>query len=87
MLDELNRAQSEQELEEIRQELHGGGYVKTDSGKRKMKQAKTAPMRFESTDGFPIFVGRNNRQNEELTFKMARKDDIWLHASKVTAAM
>ncbi len=83
VLDELNRAQSEQELEEIRQELHGGGYVKTDSGKRKMKQAKTAPMRFESTDGFPIFVGRNNRQNEELTFKMARKDDIWLHASKV----
>ena len=83
VLDELNRAQSEQELEEIRQELHAGGYVKMDSGKRKMKQAKTAPMRFESTDGFPIFVGRNNRQNEELTFKMARKDDIWLHASKV----
>ena len=83
VLEELNRAQSEQELEEIRQELHAGGYVKQDSGKRKMKQAKTAPMRFESTDGFPIYVGRNNRQNEELTFKMARKDDIWLHASKV----
>ena len=83
VLDELNRAQSEQELEEIRQELHAGGYVKSETGKRKIKQAKTAPMRFESTDGFPIFVGRNNRQNEELTFKMARKDDIWLHASKV----
>ena len=40
-------------------------------------------MRFESTDGYPIYVGRNNRQNDELTFKMARKDDIWLHASKV----
>ena len=39
--------------------------------------------RFESTDGFPIFVGRNNRQNDELTFKLARKDDIWCHASKV----
>ncbi len=83
VLEELNRAQTEQELEEIRQELHAGGYVKLDSGKRKMKQAKIAPMRFESTDGFPIYVGRNNRQNEELTFKMARKDDIWLHASKV----
>ena len=83
VLEELNRAQSEQEIEEIRQELHAGGYVKAESGKRKMKQAKTAPMRFESTDGFPIYVGRNNRQNEELTFKMARKDDIWLHASKV----
>ena len=83
VLEELNRAQSEQELEEIRAELSAGGYVKAESGKRKVKQAKLAPMRFESTDGYPIYVGRNNRQNDELTFKMARKDDIWLHASKV----
>ena len=48
-----------------------------------MKQARSAPMRFESTDGYPIYVGRNNRQNDELTFKSARKDDIWLHAQKV----
>jgi predicted ribosome quality control (RQC) complex YloA/Tae2 family protein len=40
-------------------------------------------MRFESTDGVTIYVGRNNRQNDELTFKLARKDDIWLHAQKV----
>ena len=83
VLDELNRAGSEQELEEIRTELSAGGYVKAESGKKRMKQSKSAPMRFESTDGFPIYVGRNNRQNDELTFKMARKDDIWLHASKV----
>ena len=83
VLDELNRAQSEQELEAIRAELQEGGYVKADSGKKKMKQSKLAPMRFESTDGFPIYVGRNNKQNDELTFKMARKDDLWLHASKV----
>ena len=83
VLDELNRAQTDQELEEIRQELHAGGYVKSDGSKRKIKQSKLPPMRFESTDGFLIFVGRNNRQNEELTFKSARKDDLWLHASKV----
>ena len=83
VLDELNRATSEQELEEIRQELQQGGYVKADSGKKRIKQSKLPPMRFESTDGVPIFVGRNNRQNDELTFKMARKDDIWLHAQKV----
>ena len=83
VLDELNRAGSEQELEEIRSELSAGGYVKAESGKKRMKQSKSAPMRFESTDGFPIYVGRNNRQNDELTFKTARKDDIWLHASKV----
>ena len=83
VLEELNRAQTEQELEEIRQELQQGGYLKADTGKRKVKQSKLPPMRFESTDGYPIYVGRNNRQNDELTFKSARKDDIWCHASKV----
>ena len=83
VLEELDRAQSEAELEEIRRELQEGGYVKADPGKRKMKQGKLPPMRFESTDGYPIYVGRNNRQNDELTFKLARKDDIWCHATKV----
>ena len=83
VLEELERAESEAELEEIRQELYAGGYVRLDSGKKRMKQGKLPPLRFESTDGYPIYVGRNNRQNEELTFKLARKDDIWLHAQKV----
>ena len=83
VLEELNRAQADAELEEIRQELQAGGYVRPDSAKKRMRQAKLAPMRFESTDGYPIYVGRNNRQNEELTFRLARKDDIWLHAQKV----
>ena len=83
VLEELNRADTEAELEEIRQELQSGGYLKADAGKRKMKQAKSKPLRFESTDGYPIYVGRNNHQNDELTFKLARKDDIWCHASKV----
>ena len=83
VLEELNRAETEAELEEIRQELQAGGYLRADGGKRKMKQARSKPMVFQSTDGYPIYVGRNNRQNDELTFKAARKDDIWLHASKV----
>ena len=83
VLDEMDRAATEQELEEIRQELQAEGYVKADSGKKRMKQGKLPPMRFESTDGWPIYVGRNNRQNDELTFRLARKDDIWLHASKI----
>ena len=83
VLEELNRAQLDAELEEIRQELHAGGYVRMDGAKKRMKQSKLQPMRFESTDGYPIYVGRNNRQNDELTFRLARKDDIWLHAQKV----
>ena len=83
VLEELNRAQTEAELEEIKRELQDGGYIRPDAGRKKVKQAKLQPMRFESTDGYPIYVGRNNRQNDELTFKLARKDDIWCHASKV----
>ena len=83
VLEELSRAQTDAELEAIKQELQEGGYIRADSGKKKMKQGKVPPMRFESTDGYPIYVGRNNKQNEELTFKLARKDDIWCHASKV----
>ncbi len=83
VLEELNRAQTEAELEEIKRELQEVGYLRPEAGRKKVKQAKLAPMRFESTDGYPIYVGRNNRQNDELTFKLARKDDIWCHASKV----
>ena len=83
VLEELSRAQTDAELEEIKKELQEGNYLRPDSGKKKVKAAKLQPMRFESTDGYPIYVGRNNRQNEELTFRLARKDDIWCHASKV----
>jgi len=83
VLEELDRALTDGELEEIRRELQDGGYLRQDSGKKRMKQGKLPPLRFESTDGYPIYVGRNNRQNEELTFRLARKDDIWLHAQKV----
>ncbi|MBO7253183.1 MAG: NFACT family protein [Oscillospiraceae bacterium] len=83
VLEELNRAQTDAELEEIKRELQDGGYLRPESGKKKMKAGKLPPMRFESTDGYPIYVGRNNRQNDELTFRLARKDDIWCHASKV----
>ncbi len=83
VLEELNRAQTEAELEEIRRELQEGGYLRAETGKKKVRQAKLSPMRFESTDGYPIYVGRNNKQNDELTFRLARKDDIWCHASKV----
>lgn len=83
VLEELGRAESEQELEEIRQELRAGGYIRMEINKKRIKQPKSVPLRFESSGGFSIFVGRNNRQNDELTFKLARKDDLWLHAQKV----
>ena len=83
VLEELGRAETEQELEEIRQELHAGGYRQGGDGKKKVRQKKLQPIRFESSDGFGIYVGRNNRQNDELSFRLAAKNDIWLHAQKI----
>ena len=83
VLDELNRAQTDAELEEIKQELQEQGYLRPEGNRKRPRQGKLSPMRFVSTDGYPIYVGRNNRQNEELAFRLARKDDIWCHASKV----
>ena len=83
VLEELDRAETEGELEEIRQELASGGYLRLEGGRRKMKQAASKPMRFVSTDGYPIYVGRNNRQNDELTGKLAQKNDLWLHVQKL----
>lgn len=83
VLEELDRAETENELEEIRQELIQGGYLRNTGGKKRVKTALSRPMQFRSTDGFLIYVGRNNRQNDELTGKLARKDDIWLHVQKL----
>lgn len=82
VLEELDRAGTEAELEEIRQELISGGYLRPQPGKKRVKTV-CRPMSFRSTEGFPILVGRNNRQNDELTGKMARKDDLWLHVQKL----
>ena len=82
VLDELNRAESERDLAEIRAELEAGGYVRSADRRRQQKQPASKPMRFRSSDGFEILVGRNNRQNDQLSLKTARRDDLWLHIQK-----
>ena len=82
VLDELSRAENERDLSEIRAELEAGGYIRPTDRKKQIKIAPSKPMLFTSTDGYRIFVGRNNRQNDQLTLKTARKDDLWLHVQK-----
>ena len=68
------------ELDEIRDELVKEGYFRKQTSKRKQKKkAASKPHHYKSSDGFDIYVGKNNRQNDELTLKFADKDDIWLH--------
>ena len=69
---------TQDEIDEIAEELAQAGYLKAKSGKKK-KLAKTAYQEFVSSDGLPILVGKNNRQNDELSFKIARPRDLWLH--------
>lgn len=76
----------EQDIEEIRDELREQGYMKKKPsyhGKKKNKPKKPAPESFLSSDGTLIYVGRNNKQNEYLTNRMANKSDIWLHAKDI----
>ncbi len=84
VLDELSRAETEQDLSEIRRELIDGGYIKENSGgKRQKRPTARKPLRFLSDTGREILVGRGNLQNDELTFRLARRTDLWLHVQKI----
>ncbi|MGP4059756.1 Rqc2 family fibronectin-binding protein [Halobacillus sp. H74] len=76
----------EEDIEEIREELREQGYLKrkpASKGNKKNKPSKPSPESFESSDGTLIYVGRNNKQNEYLTNRLANKTDIWLHAKDI----
>lgn len=80
----LGRAESERELTEIRQELVDEGYLKNRNPKGRNKALKLLPPKeYKSSDGFTIYVGRNNKQNDKLTLKTARNYDMWLHTKDI----
>lgn len=82
VFDSLSRAETERELAEIRSELIQTGYIKAPKGNRK-EQKPLPPIKFTTTDGFEILVGRNNRQNDTLTLKTANNNDIWFHTKNI----
>lgn len=82
VFDELSRASLESELTAIRAELASQGYVR-NVVRRGMKEEKLPPLRYVSEDGFTIYCGRNNLQNDRLTLKDSRKSDIWFHTQKI----
>ena len=82
VFDSLTRAASTRELEELRRELEEQGYLKRQKGKQKPPPPMKA-LTFRSDDGFTIYVGRNNLENDRLTLKTARGGDIWLHTKNI----
>lgn len=83
VLDQLERAESEKDLSDLRRELIETGFLKKPRGGKPDRGRAQAPLRFMSDDGLEILVGRNNVQNDELTMRQARRTDYWLHTQRV----
>ena len=75
----LDIAWKEEDLAQIREELIESGYIRRRAGTKKAK-ITSRPFHYISSDGFHMYVGKNNLQNEELTFKFAVGSDWWFHA-------
>lgn len=78
----LDIALLEEDLVEIKEELVESGYIRRKGGNKKVK-ITSKPFHYLSSDGYHIYVGKNNFQNEELTFKFATGNDWWFHAKGV----
>jgi predicted ribosome quality control (RQC) complex YloA/Tae2 family protein len=80
----LENCNTVQEIDEVRQELIEQGYMSSKRKRLSKKNTKESePMHFKSTDGLEIFVGKNNKQNDLLTLKTAKSNDMWLHTRNI----
>lgn len=84
----LETAKEEADLDEIRMELVEQGYMKRKTAKKNkpQKSKKTKPLHYISSDGFDIYVGKSNIQNDELTLHTAQGSDIWLHTKDIAGS-
>lgn len=78
----LDIAQREEDLVQIKEELTESGYIRRKGGAKKTK-ITSRPFHYISSDGFHIYVGKNNYQNDELTFQFATGNDWWFHAKGI----
>ena len=83
VMSELQCAESEKDLADIRLELIASGYDRKAKAVKKERLRPQQPLRFVTDDGLEVLVGRSNIQNDELTTKLARRTDYWLHTQKV----
>jgi len=75
----LSTAENSSDLSQIRSELEEQGYYKQKKQKKPQKRAPVRFTEFVSSDGFTVLIGKNNTQNDELTLRVAEKNDIWFH--------
>lgn len=80
-LENIEKCETPYELNEIKEELIRERYLRPDLTRAaKPANKRSAPMKFVSSEGITIFVGKNNRQNDALTLQTAHSDNLWLHA-------
>ncbi len=82
----IENALMEEELVDIRRELVDSGYAKKRGGKGKKALGKSKPHHFVTEDGFHIYVGKNNVQNEMLITDIGKRDDMWFHVKTATGS-
>jgi len=75
----LSRAQTQTEIDALRIELETQGYCKSNAQK-KQRQKALPPLEYLTSEGLPVLVGRNNLQNDQLSLKIAKANDLWFHA-------
>ena len=83
VLEELRQAETEQDFLDIRAELRENGFLKRSGKEKKELKRATKPREFRTSGGWRVLVGRNNRQNDQLTTKTADYRDLWLHTQKI----
>ena len=84
VLHELSRAESDRDLSDIRRELIAGGYLKANEKERRQKKpAARKPLRFLTSSGAEVLIGRSNEENDALTLHTARRSDLWFHVQKL----
>lgn len=83
VLELLESAESEKDVSDIRRELIATGFIKNRKNVKADKAKAQAPLRFVTDDGLEVLVGRSNIQNDELTTKLGRRTDYWMHTQKI----
>ncbi len=82
-LSAVENSETDADLSAIRAELVNEGYLNRKTNPKKQKQPSQKPLHFVSSDGFDIYVGRNNTQNDYLTLRFANSSDMWFHTKNI----
>ena len=86
VFDAASRATSNAEISEIKQELAANGYIHANTVNKKTQVKPKPPMHFVTDDGYDVYIGRNNIQNDKLTGKTAEPDDMWFHTKNIAGS-